>query len=51
MGAGITPPPPSLLRPSPSVPAYLLAVRSRAGRLLSLWLFVLRKNTALSRGW
>ena len=28
-----------------------LALRSRAGRLLSLWLFVLRKNTALSRGW
>ena len=28
-----------------------LALRSHAGRLLSLWLFVLRKNTALSRGW
>ena len=28
-----------------------LALRSRASRLLSLWLFVLRKNTALSRGW
>ena len=28
-----------------------LALRSRAGRPLSLWLFVLIKNTALSRGW
>ena len=28
-----------------------LALCSHASRLLSLWLFVLRENTALSRGW
>ena len=32
---------PPLLRPSP--PVSTLALRSRTGRLLSLWLFVLRK--------